>query len=1132
MSTTAAAAATTSTSTTTTTRSTRSKARLNTTDIPQDKDKENDNASTKSSPKTKLLRSTKSRAPKVYCLCRKSDDRSPMILCSECNEWYHFGCVEVREEDAEEIHVYVCPPCSEKTGLHTVMDWEGPEALEQRNADHSKPATAQTMNTRRASTAPTDASAHPPPSSEPESPTTKAEKEELEESSADDGSEDDYVAEVGKSKGKAKGKSKKSKSPVPIGNASGASTAVKRKQSSASAPDPKRQRSISTAGGGTDSTRKYCLSKLEEMFTGIFLRYPALPTQESGLEGEGEEPRKKTEEELTPDEKEDVENKAKKFTAEVEECMFELYAEPDKHGKQVPAGKYKERFRMLQFNLSQKDRVNIHTRIASLEISPKELATMSSTDLANNEIQQSIKQAEQESLAHSILKRATLPRAKMTHKGIQDIEDVNGTFSRDRERDREQEDEEDRMERERMARFRVQTKTQQDASGSAPPESPVAASQIPTWGGPPPLPSHATHPHDPGPSPTSSRPPTNPLFVQSASEMVTSPVEGELNLADLINIDDDPTSDISLSITIPPSPTKETAEESSAPPSVQTPHSITALSPFAAKPAQDMTPRPSFDLNALWTPKDGAFSAEPETLEDTPGSAEPTQTVQPREPSPELDIDMQDGGAADQDFDMFLENNDDEPPAPPPEPKDESPEGQRAAFEALPIVWTGKISMPLDSTIPQEVPLKARQSGGRTLGGDSPLWRTLFPNDHLRIDGRVPTLNSAQYLTQSRLNPTRELIAVAFEPESADNRTTADSLIQYLIGKGRHGLIFPWGNRPKEHHPGRELYVVPLLASESLPEYIDLIDDLQLPKVRTTDYLIGIWVLTKGKLVAPPSPPPAPVPAPAPVPSTVPPVPPAAAAWQPGMPPPPPPPAHNAPAGPPPPPQPENPAAHLATQVASLTPEQIQIMLRTLGTAPGHSPAPGPPPPHLGGPPLLLPHGHPHPPPPPPSHHWDRAAGSPSHPHPPPPPPHLAHPPPPPHLSPYGGHPPPPPPPGPGGYSHMSPSRPPPFPPGGYDYDEYEYDRHRPPAPPGAPYPPRGGRGGDRDRGGFRGGGGRSGGGRGGGGGNRGSGGGGRDREFNRPRDSGWKGRGRGRGGGGAEAGSPTRDGGWDRQWD
>ena len=82
----------------------------------------------------------------------------------------------------------------------------------------------------------------------------------------------------------------------------------------------------------------------------------------------------------------------------------------------------RDRFRTLQFNLSKPDRVVIHQRITSREISPKDLSLMSSTDLANEETKQLIKIAEKEALAHSIIPKVVAPRAKMTHKGFEDIE--------------------------------------------------------------------------------------------------------------------------------------------------------------------------------------------------------------------------------------------------------------------------------------------------------------------------------------------------------------------------------------------------------------------------------------------------------------------------------------------------------------------------------------------------------------------------------------------------------------------------------------------------------------------------------------------------------------------------------------
>ncbi len=92
--------------------------------------------------------------------------------------------------------------------------------------------------------------------------------------------------------------------------------------------------------------------------------------------------------------------------------------------------------------------------------------------------------------------------------------------------------------------------------------------------------------------------------------------------------------------------------------------------------------------------------------------------------------------------------------------------------------------MPLDSAIPQEVAVVARQAGGRTLGSDSPLWQSLFPNRELRIDGRVPVEKSAQYLTQVRLNPSKELIAVAFSPATGSNPIGFDALKNHLVSKG------------------------------------------------------------------------------------------------------------------------------------------------------------------------------------------------------------------------------------------------------------------------------------------------------------------------------------------------------------
>ncbi|RPD64235.1 hypothetical protein L227DRAFT_571804 [Lentinus tigrinus ALCF2SS1-6] len=802
-----------------------------------------------------------------------------MIHCSTCKDWYHFRCVELSERDAEDIRRYVCPSCHQKTGERTIKEWEEPNPTQVDVATSKATSSPKEKKSSKAQIElKEDADSEPSSDGSDEyKPEDKVPKRRISRPShVSDSDSDMSRAQSPKRLRRGSVATEKDIAPAAMSDQASPSTEhpSKRRKSSTHAhpvPPPKRPRSESTAG--EDAARKYCSIKLQEMFCQIFTRYPFLRDRdEDDEELRGLlQPDKKTEE-LTPEEKEQLDAKAKQFGIDLEQCMYELYSEPDKQGKHVVAAKYKERFRMLTFNLSKADRIVLHMRIASCHISPKELSTMSSTDLASEEGKQSIKKLEEEALAHSILKKSTVPRAKLTHKGLQDIEDVTGVAQREAERER-QEEEEERIERERLARLRLQAQRAQ-SQGSAPPESPVVG-QAPSWGAPPPVPLHAQS-TELG-SPTSAvpigRPPPNPLFVPSVSDFA-GPLENELNLADLINIDEEASGEVAMTpVDALPTPfgetppthpeTKSTEHVSQSTPSPITPTLAAGLSPFAAKGSQPETSaRSSFNLNSLWTPgpsdaEASDFAAEPEPQDH----AEPAAEDQP------MGTDPQDGEAEDQDFDMFLNNDQEqeETKAPQSEPVEPAPEVQRVvAFADQAPVWTGTLSMPLDSAIPQEVAVVARQSGGRTLGEDSPLWQSLFPSKELRIDGRVPLEKSAQYLTQVRLNPTKELIAVAFCPTPGSNSAGFDALKNHLISKGRHGLIFPWGHNPKSSAPGRELYVVPLLHTEPIPEYMELLDQLQLPQERSVDYLVGVWVLTKGKLVPPPQPTPTPMPAIAP----------------------------------------------------------------------------------------------------------------------------------------------------------------------------------------------------------------------------------------------------------------------------
>ncbi|KAH9620864.1 hypothetical protein KSS87_016795 [Heliosperma pusillum] len=44
----------------------------------------------------------------LYCICRKPYDQRPMIACDQCDEWYHFDCVNL----VSPPEIYICPACN------------------------------------------------------------------------------------------------------------------------------------------------------------------------------------------------------------------------------------------------------------------------------------------------------------------------------------------------------------------------------------------------------------------------------------------------------------------------------------------------------------------------------------------------------------------------------------------------------------------------------------------------------------------------------------------------------------------------------------------------------------------------------------------------------------------------------------------------------------------------------------------------------------------------------------------------------------------------------------------------------------------------------------------------------------
>lgn len=153
------------------------------------------------------------------------------------------------------------------------------------------------------------------------------------------------------SRGSRPTKARSTESPGP-GQPS--SSKLKRKQSIAEG-NPPAKKSKTSGGPNDDPTRKYCLGKLQEIFSSIFLTFPYFPPDDSVKTGNenvaGSEPNAtrlvsdkaftKTTAELTEEEKAQLEEKAKAYATQVEGAVFEAHAEFDKAGTPSAAGKYK-----------------------------------------------------------------------------------------------------------------------------------------------------------------------------------------------------------------------------------------------------------------------------------------------------------------------------------------------------------------------------------------------------------------------------------------------------------------------------------------------------------------------------------------------------------------------------------------------------------------------------------------------------------------------------------------------------------------------------------------------------------------------------------------------------------------------
>lgn len=101
-------------------------------------------------------------------------------------------------------------------------------------------------------------------------------------------------------------------------------------------PQPSKRQKPLASDASDDPTRTFCLKKLQELFCRIFLKYPHVLSD--SVTGSLQE---KNLEDLTDNERNILEERAKAFATDVEQCVYDIYSEPDGKGKPSAGGKYK-----------------------------------------------------------------------------------------------------------------------------------------------------------------------------------------------------------------------------------------------------------------------------------------------------------------------------------------------------------------------------------------------------------------------------------------------------------------------------------------------------------------------------------------------------------------------------------------------------------------------------------------------------------------------------------------------------------------------------------------------------------------------------------------------------------------------
>ncbi|MBW0461284.1 hypothetical protein O181_000999 [Austropuccinia psidii MF-1] len=798
----------------------------------------------------------------LYCICLGRDDHTPMIQCEGCENWFHFSCIRMDPSEAKEIEKFYCQDCqtsgtgftrklpendvTQTVASTTETALRTSDRKRQKGVPENSSIKLKICNTTPLDPTPGTIDGLPSSSSpnitlekSPQLPITdlvlnasKTEPDQVGESTGDEiipggpasvspppklvcgkrrkaeelSEEENNEENMGDESLKAVGK----KSKTSITTNSGRPTFSRL---SSCTPSANTMLSAPTALVGVEKTRKACIEQFFKLFEPLFSKRAAKPDEISSNQGEN------------PAES------AMRFSEAVEAELLEGFGEADIQNQKAPRRQYMTKLRSLIFNF--KHNPAFLDKLSPSDLNPKLIVYMSHQDLQTPE-QKALADKIRQQAIHQSVKISTLPTG-LTNAQEKAAESIESADSPKLSVWQDIQLPSPSLEQAFPNSYHTQANPTQPST--SPPlltsllSDPRVEDQPAQLAKPSDVPacSHI----DPNPAPT------DVLQIREGAtpSQISEPISKNLSTDVLSSFD---LEKVFAAIRSVPSSLNNTAKNSVTAGSQPTNDDATHDKEGSSDDSMDLENTPELETNG-----------PPTGDKQLPEDYDPFAVA----------------NGVDADLEAILHGDQPSSPTVPPNPTAEPSllpptMGSSSAVThqpectisnepiQTPVLWKGNV-MTSDAG---GFAACAIQVGGRPLSTDIHTWSKLISSDTMTVVGRLPVKDSTNYLVQSHFAASRELVLLELVPNlqgppelPSPERVVQhqQNLIEFFTKKGRHAVV---AVNEKVKQTVRDIYLVPLLRQEPLPEFVQLLDDVSIPEStpRAKNMMLAVLVLQKG----------------------------------------------------------------------------------------------------------------------------------------------------------------------------------------------------------------------------------------------------------------------------------------------